>query len=227
MLRSICLICVHSDTGKKYFSDWVSSEKIQPVDILDLSSTKVGIGEIRTLITFFSRLPFASSQKAALISSDGLTKEAQNALLKTLEETPKYGFIFIMATSEDVLLPTILSRCQIINLQQKVGSAQSVVDAESLKFWDNLLKNKIAHRLSQTATLTKDREFTKQWLTLQIGFFRSQLLSFYKSKSPQQLTATKCADILRQLQTTYNYVNSNVNLKLALDNMFMRMPQIL
>lgn len=46
-----------------------------------------------------------------------MTVQAQNALLKTLEEPPEYTVIIILTTNVEALLPTILSRCVILNMK--------------------------------------------------------------------------------------------------------------
>lgn len=46
-----------------------------------------------------------------------MTAQAQNALLKTLEEPPAYAVIMILTTNVDALLPTILSRCVVLNMK--------------------------------------------------------------------------------------------------------------
>lgn len=46
-----------------------------------------------------------------------MTVQAQNALLKTLEEPPEYAVILILTTNVDALLPTILSRCVVLNMK--------------------------------------------------------------------------------------------------------------
>ena len=46
-----------------------------------------------------------------------MTVQAQNALLKTIEEPPGYGILILLAESADRLLPTILSRCVTLNLK--------------------------------------------------------------------------------------------------------------
>ena len=46
-----------------------------------------------------------------------MTVQAQNALLKTLEEPPEYAVILILTTNMETLLPTILSRCVVLNMK--------------------------------------------------------------------------------------------------------------
>lgn len=80
---------------------------------IDAASNR-GIDDIRALREAVNTLPFESPYKIYIIDEvHGLTKDAFNALLKTLEEPPKH-VIFILATTEVDRLPeTILSRCEI------------------------------------------------------------------------------------------------------------------
>ncbi len=79
---------------------------------IDAASNR-GIDDIRELREAVNILPLESKQKVYLIDEvHMLTKEAFNALLKTLEEPPKH-VVFILATTEMEKLPeTIISRCQ-------------------------------------------------------------------------------------------------------------------
>ncbi len=79
---------------------------------IDAASSR-GIDEIRELREAVRTLPFESKYKVYIIDEvHMLTKEAFNALLKTLEEPPNH-VIFILATTEGHKLPeTIISRCQ-------------------------------------------------------------------------------------------------------------------
>jgi DNA polymerase-3 subunit gamma/tau len=79
---------------------------------IDAASNR-GIDDIRELRESVSTLPFESKHKVYIIDEvHMLTKEAFNALLKTLEEPPTH-VVFILATTELEKLPdTIVSRCQ-------------------------------------------------------------------------------------------------------------------
>jgi DNA polymerase-3 subunit gamma/tau len=79
---------------------------------IDAASNR-GIDDIRSLREHVSVLPFSSTHKVYIIDEvHMLSKDAWNALLKTLEEPPKH-VIFILATTELEKVPdTIISRCQ-------------------------------------------------------------------------------------------------------------------
>jgi DNA polymerase-3 subunit delta' len=73
----------------------------------------IPVEEARELSVFFSKSPAAAPYRVAIIdTADDLNTGAANALLKTLEEPPARGVIFLLATSPGALLPTIRSRCR-------------------------------------------------------------------------------------------------------------------
>ena len=79
----------------------------------------ISVKQIRDeLVKDISIRPYGGQYKIYLIEeAERLTVEAQNAMLKTLEEPPAYGLISMMAESAAAFLPTILSRCVKISLQ--------------------------------------------------------------------------------------------------------------
>jgi DNA polymerase-3 subunit gamma/tau len=84
------------------------------IDLLEIdAASSRGIDEIRALRDAVHLVPFQSPYKVYVIDEvHMLTREAFNALLKTLEEPPKHA-IFILATTELAKVPeTIISRCQ-------------------------------------------------------------------------------------------------------------------
>lgn len=89
-------------------------------DLLVFSQEKTGIEEIRKLKEFFARKRWAEKGKRIVLVNfgKGLSIEAQNALLKTLEELKSGNYIFISVPSQETLLTTITSRCQIIHPQK-------------------------------------------------------------------------------------------------------------
>ena len=97
---------------------------------IDAASNR-GIDDIRELRDSVSTLPFDSKYKVYIIDEvHMLTKEAFNALLKTLEEPPSH-VVFILATTEAEKLPTtIVSRCQTFNFKKP---SQTTLKEVSLK----------------------------------------------------------------------------------------------
>ena len=62
--------------------------------------------------------PYSSPYKVYVIGeAEKMTVQAQNAILKTLEEPPSYAVIILLTDNMDSLLPTILSRCVVLNMK--------------------------------------------------------------------------------------------------------------
>ena len=62
--------------------------------------------------------PYSSPYKIYIMNeAEKMTVQAQNAILKTLEEPPEYAVIILLTTNVNSLLPTILSRCVVLNMK--------------------------------------------------------------------------------------------------------------
>ena len=89
------------------------------VDIINYSSSKAsfGVDDVRNIIEEVSKKPFEGDKKVVIIhEGNKLTIQAQNALLKTIEEPPKGVYIIILCESLELILDTIKSRCEIYKL---------------------------------------------------------------------------------------------------------------
>ncbi len=80
-------------------------------------STQIKIDQIRELIHLFSLTPYVASRKIGLLLNfEQANSQAQNSLLKTLEEPPGNSIMILTASSANSLLSTITSRCEEIKL---------------------------------------------------------------------------------------------------------------
>jgi hypothetical protein len=92
-----------------------------------------GIEKVRDLQQFLSRKPLESDYNLGLlIEAHYLTPEAQNALLKTLEEPPTFSKLILIAKSPDHLLETVVSRCELREINTEL-SAQTDTDWEKIR----------------------------------------------------------------------------------------------
>jgi DNA polymerase-3 subunit delta' len=90
-------------------------------DIIRVTHEKasVGIDDIRIQVNNDIQIkPYSSPYKIYIIDeAEKLTEQAQNALLKTIEEPPGFGVILLLTNNLNALLPTIISRCVVLKLQ--------------------------------------------------------------------------------------------------------------
>ena len=117
------------------------------IDILEMdAASKTGVDDVRDLIEFSRYGPTSAKYKIFIIDEvHMLSKQAFNALLKTLEEPPKY-LKFIFATTEIKKIPiTVVSRCQRFDLSRIKSSElfsfiKKIKDKEKGKVSDEALK---------------------------------------------------------------------------------------
>jgi len=192
------------------------------------SPTAIGIDEIRQLQRKLSLKPFATGPKVAIINNaQNLTIEAQNAFLKTLEEPAKNSQIILTAPTAESLLPTVVSRCQIITLPQ----IPQEISSRETDFLISLLHLRIGKRFQKIdeLNLTKDRQKAIEWVDNLTVATRQALLNNLTPKSPKRfnnLTIEQLLSLLKSLSQTKKYLKANVNLRLALDNLLVDLPQI-
>lgn len=89
------------------------------VDIINYRPKKAsfGVDEVREIIEEVNKKPYEGDRKVIIIHQGSkLTPQAQNALLKTIEEPPKGVYIIILSESLELMLDTIKSRSQIYKL---------------------------------------------------------------------------------------------------------------
>lgn len=89
------------------------------IHIVHDKPNSIGVEEIREQVVNDIQIkPYNSKYKIYIISeAEKLTVQAQNALLKTIEEPPAYGIVMLLTDNASILLPTILSRCVVLSMK--------------------------------------------------------------------------------------------------------------
>ena len=104
-----CRSCVQCDSGNQPDIIWVTHEK----------PTVISVDDIREQVNkdIIVR-PYSSRYKVYIIpEAELMNPQAQNALLKTIEEPPEYAVLMLLTNNIDKMLPTIISRCITLNLK--------------------------------------------------------------------------------------------------------------
>jgi DNA polymerase-3 subunit delta' len=94
----------------------------QNIDLMVIQAEKQGgtlkVEQVREVQKFLSLKPYQSAYKIVIfLRFEEANPNAANALLKTLEEAPSYGLLLLTANNAEQLLPTIVSRCEILRLR--------------------------------------------------------------------------------------------------------------
>ena len=113
--------------------------------VINEDGENIKIETIREITEKVIEKPIISNKKVYIINDcDKMTKEAQNCLLKTLEEPPEFITIILISSNENIILNTIKSRCMTIkfkNIEDNLLAeyAKNVIGYENLS--KNLLKS--------------------------------------------------------------------------------------
>lgn len=104
-----CRSCIQAKNGNQPDIITVKHEKPASIGVEDIRAQLNGDIMIK---------PYSSPYKIYIIpEADLMTVQAQNAILKTIEEPPEYAVIFLLTENADSLLPTIRSRCVMLKLR--------------------------------------------------------------------------------------------------------------
>lgn len=89
------------------------------IKVVHEKPNSIGVDEIRDQIVNDVQIkPYSSPYKIYIVpDAEKMTVQAQNALLKTIEEPPAYAVIMLLTTNAELFLPTILSRCVMLALR--------------------------------------------------------------------------------------------------------------
>ena len=84
----------------------------------------LGVDDVRYANSFLQKTAYLGKFKTVLIeNAQIMTQAAMNALLKTLEEPSDNSVIILLTNDVETLLPTITSRCRVLNIRPAVGEA--------------------------------------------------------------------------------------------------------
>jgi len=150
-------------------------EKAQHPDLFPVAAEQEGgelrIDAIRDLQHSLSLSPYMADRKVGLLLRfEEANQNAQNALLKTLEDTPGRAMLLLTAASAEAVLPTIASRCEVLRLRPMAvqEATQHLVDQFNLPHYEaDLLAHVTGGRLGAALRLYSEPERLEQrteWL---------------------------------------------------------------
>ncbi|MDQ3008309.1 MAG: hypothetical protein M3Q81_01810 [bacterium] len=191
----------------------ISSSNNPAVSSLNLEDKAPTIEQVRNLITDLSYTSYTEQSRWFLLTHiDDASTAAQNALLKTLEEPPANTHLLLTVTQANKVLPTITSRCQVLQWQPPENSLNQVVLPSVMELWQRSFGELIELLAEYT-----DRQTAKQLLAQWLGEIRQ--LSEYPSS--QLLTAAQVlAHASQDLDTA-------VNVRLCLERYAFEVKQVL
>ena len=235
-----CKSCIEIDSNNN-----PDFQLIQP------NEGKVKIEQIREMQRKVAEKPIISNKKVYIIdNADTMTTEAQNCLLKTLEEPPEYILIILICANEDNLLSTIKSRCtrmhfesinqdelkeyirrnyheqeisdNIIRLSQgSIGKAIKL--NENKNIYENIEKILLSMQnkdLIEIIQMSEEIYKTKEEINSILDYMNVMLLKLSK----QNIKYIRCIEIVEQ---TKKRLKANSNYDMCIDNLLFNMTFII
>ena len=170
---NICKSCVEFNTNNNANFNLINEE-----------GSAIKIEQIRNVQIKIAEKPINSNYKVYLINdAELMTQEAQNCLLKTLEEPPEYIVIILITSNENKVLNTIKSRCMKL-------------------YFNNLDKNSVKKVLTEKFEM---EDINDSFLDAVGGSIKKALLIKEKSSEYEQIT--KLFDIIDK-ENLVNFINS-------------------
>lgn len=186
---------------------------------------KLGIEQARQIKDFLSLKPYQGEKQAiVLLAAENLTLDAQNALLKTLEEPPGEVIVILGIASEDQLLPTILSRCH-TNYLDNSSDQNKQLSEKDIRDIEKLIPSSMEERF---VFIEKSKDKEEFLLTL-TTYFRSQLLahpSGAATSPPGRWTHEQLHFFLKELIQAQRWAKQNVNIRAILEYLMLKMPKM-
>ena len=181
-------------------------------DVLWLEEEKLGVEQAKKIRQHLSLKPYSAKGRVVVVeNAHNLTVDAQNSLLKTLEEPPAEAIILLTAGSDKNILPTVLSRVQTVILSEAKDLYSSATPQnDTAADIQKLLDLSVEQRFDYIEKL-EDRE---QFLTALVVYFHHQL-----PKHPEYLNFSQ------ELLKAEEWKQANGNIRAILEYLMLRLPK--
>jgi hypothetical protein len=202
------------DISQKNISDQIE------VSVLE-EKMSIGIKQMQDLITWSKTKPYMGKNKLAIIyTAELLTDEAQNSVLKLLEEPNPANNYMLVTSNYSTLLPTVLSRCELILDPTMRRTDFNLEDFLALDQLDKIHYLEVFEKYDSTA---EKHQQVDQFLLALLHYFRTKLLTINSSTGQglgtvnDGLTSDTIAENLKVISLVKKMCTAKVTTKNALD----------
>lgn len=243
------ILCQDSNKACNHCSSCIKFNSDNQPDFMIINSEdgkSIKINQIRFLQERISEKPIISNRKVYIINdSDLMTVEAQNCLLKTLEEPPEFAVIILVLSNENKCLSTIKSRCTKIAFQKLRNSDLTQYANENNLEVNSSLLSASDGSISKLLNLQNNLEAYKQLDNIINAFSKDNIVDIwnnadilYKSKDNintlleylntvflERLKSTKESKYIQSIkiiENTKNKLSNNANYDMCIDNLLLQ-----
>lgn len=229
-----CKACIEFETSNNPDYNEITTEE-----------NSIKIEQIRLMQSKVAEKPIISNKKVYIIDdSEKMTKEAQNCLLKTLEEPPEYITIILITSNESQILNTVKSRCTKINFNPIENNALKEYLEQTYNF-QNITENMLKAYSGSIKKALEMNEKKEIYEELDKYFYNIEKLTIidvlnkieclYKNKEnikemleyintilfEKAKTNTKYIEYIQQVEQTKQKIKLNANYDMTIDNLLL------
>ena len=221
------------DLSLEILSARIADELFTDIFIVKKEKSSIGIDSIRSIFQFIRMRPVENRFRFVIIQHcDSLTTEAQNALLKTLEEPNPSIVVILLAQTTDTLLQTVLSRVQTIRLTLP-SHIDETLDPQEIESLSNILQEIVLFgsipaifQFSQSITKNnKDRNATIHYLEFFYRLLNSRLTQSANKTFLKELPDYMLIRMMNGITRTIAQVKQNASLQLAVEAMLINIQE--
>lgn len=206
---------------ERNFATIAQLHDVPDIHIVELTEkSSIGIDVVKAFQKEMIFQPFEELYQVGIIfHSSALTTEAQNAMLKTLEEVGDRTLYYLLADNERNLLQTIVSR-SIKHYVKGTEGAENNEDEEEVKLErPEILDMNLTEQFQEIEKLIsaekKDKTVVREFINLLMKYFRQQM---HNGDTPKENAAK-----LQLINDAYRKISANVNKRLALENLILKL----
>ena len=228
------------------FAKMLGASEADTIEVYGEKPNLISVADVREkLVKDVYIRPYDSPVKVYIVPhAEDMNVQAQNALLKTLEEPPQYVVILLLTGNSEAFLPTILSRCVKLSSgasDRRDGSGQEEeAEAEALSLVDGLFRGVASlsteKEIGTAAALAKKKQFASSILDRFELWYRDILLmKMGGNKAPLVLQSERSAlsylagkmryegigAAIRETENTRSRLTANVNTDISFEVLVM------
>lgn len=231
-----CKSCIEFDTNNN-----------PDFNLIEPDGNSIKIEQIRELQRKVTEKPIISSKKVYIINdSDKMTPEAQNCLLKTLEEPPEYVTIILIGSNENAYLNTIKSRCTIIHFQKISNNliSEYLKDNYKVEIKSDIMIDAFQGSIGKALKIKEEQEQYEKIEEIIYSLEKKDIIEIlnmseiiYKSKEEKfelldyinvvlanlAIKSNKYAKCINIVENTKIRLKSNSNYDMCIDNMLLNL----
>ncbi|MCX6718478.1 MAG: AAA family ATPase [Candidatus Staskawiczbacteria bacterium] len=182
---------------------------------------EIDIDQIRNTQNFLSYKPYNNGFKIVIVdNAERMNVEAQSCFLKTLEEPKGQTLLILISSKPDMLLPTIISRCQQVKFFKQnnlpVNSKKLEKEEGILKDLMPIINSSLADKFKYVKSIDFEKQDSLEIIEVMQKYFRKQLLNNFSDKKTK-----KFLELSEEISKKLFFTNASP--KLALEILLMEL----